>query len=130
MDSKILRSGTLAAVALLLSGVFIGSYGGWEPMINLPGNILGAVVVALVVSIFLVFVFSSWFSNFLPGSILAKGVLFGVLVWAVFLILGGLLPFFKEAVYPNTNPGSALFVSLILSSIWGAIASLSLEMKI
>ena len=129
MDSKILRSGTIAAVVLLVSGTFIGSYGGWEPMINLAGNILGALVIALVVSIFLVFIFTTWFSNFLPGSTLAKGVLFGALIWAVFLILGGVLPFFKEAVYPNTNPGSALFVSLILSSIWGAVAALGLEMK-
>lgn len=129
MDSKILRSGAISAVVLLFVGTFISSYGGWEPLINLPGNILGAAIIAIVLSIFSVFIFSTWFANFLPGSTLVKGVLFGVLVWSVFLILGGLLPFFKDSVYPSTNPGNALFVSLLLFSVWGATASLSLEMK-
>ncbi len=129
MDSKILRSGTIAAVALIFAGAFMGSHGGWGSIINLSENILGASIIALVTSIFLVFIFSTWFSNFLPGSSLAKGVLFGALVWAVFLILGGLLPFFKETVYPDINPGINLFVNLLLYSVWGAVASLSLEAK-
>ena len=129
MDSKILRAGTIAAATLLLAGAFIGSYGGWGPIINLSENVIGASIIALVTSIFLVFIFSTWFANFLPGSSLAKGVLFGALVWAVFLILGGLLPFFKDAVYPNTNPVINLFVTLLLYSVWGAVASLNLETK-
>lgn len=129
MDSKIIRAGTVSGIALLLSGLFFGSYGGLEPILMLTPNFLGASLLAITLSIFFSLVYSNWFANFFPGSHLSKGVLFGALVWTVFLILGGLFSFFKESVYPSLNPGTNLFLSLILFSIWGAISSLTLESK-
>ena len=130
MDSKILRAGTVSGITLLLVGMFIGTYGAWDPVIKLPGTVIGISIIAIVLSIFLTFVYATWFANFFPGSVLAKGVFFGALIWTLALILGGLFSFFKEAVYPTLNPGVALFLSLLLSSVWGAVASLTLESKV
>lgn len=129
MDVKILRSGTLSAIILLTLGLLLGNFGAWQPIINLPQNILGALVVSIILSTFLTFIFQRTFVNFFPGSPLVKGVLFGGLIWVVFLILGGLFAFFKDAVFPTANPGESLFLSLLLFTAWGGVMSLALESK-
>lgn len=129
MDIKILRAGTTSAVSLLVVGLFIGNYGGLGPILSLAPSLLGAAIITILISVFLTYIYLNWFANFLPGSILAKGAIFGALVWLVFLILGGLFSFFKESVFPQLDPGNALFLSLLLFSTWGAVAALSLESK-
>ncbi len=128
MDTKITRSGIFAAVILLFAGVAFNTYGGWGPIFKLPGNIFGAVLLALTFSTLLSYIYFHWFNNFLPGSAVIRGALFGCLVWTFFLVLGGLSSFFKEAVYPQSNT-SVIFLSLILNIIWGSALSTFLENK-
>lgn len=128
MEAKTIRSGIFSAIILLLTGLIFGSFGGWEPIYRVTDNIFGSAILAVTFSIFLSFVYFNWFRNFLPGSPVIRGALFGILVWIFFLILGGLSNFFKEAVYPQ-NPGSALFLSLILNTIWGGTLGIFLESK-
>lgn len=129
MDTKILRSATISSIVLLIIGLFIGTFGGLTPLLELPNNILGAAIIAIALSVPLILIYSLWFANFLPGSTLVKGILFGALVWIVFLILGGLFSFFKDSVYTVLNPGINLFLSLVLFTVWGGVATLSLESK-
>lgn len=129
MDTKIIRAGIVSGTTLLLVGLLIGTYGGLDPVLKLTNNFLGASLLVLVLSILFTYIYAHWFANFLPGSILTKGFLFGGLVWTVFLILGGLFTFFKASVYPDINPANNLFLSLVLFCIWGAFSSISLETK-
>lgn len=129
MDTKIIRAGLVSGLVLLVAGALLGNYGGWAPILDLVNNFLGISLIITVLSIFLTFIYSNWFSNFLPGTALSRGVLFGALVWVVFLILGGLFGFFKNSVYPEFNPGNTLFLSLILNILWGSITSIVLETK-
>jgi len=128
MDAKIIRAGIYSTVILLLVGFSFNTFGGWGPLYQLPGNILGAGVLATVFSILLAYVYVSWFDNFLPGTAVTRGALFGCLVWIAFLVLGGLSSFFKDAVYPQTN-STPIFLSLILNIIWGTFLAIFLENK-
>lgn len=129
IDTKVLRAGTVSAFVLLFAGLLIGTYGGWQPIFALADSLVGVALVGIALSVFLLFVYQQWFANFLPGSSLSKGALYGFLVWALFLILGGLFPFFKESVYPNQEPFANLFLSLVVLSLWGAIGVLTLDNK-
>lgn len=128
MDSKVIRAGINSAVITLLSGTILGTFGGWSAVYNLAPNLFGIVILASVFSILLCYIFSYWFADFLPGTSLLKGALFGILVWIAFLILGGVSTFFKDAVYAS-NSGQILFLALINHLIWGAILSIFLESK-
>ncbi len=128
MDTKITRSGIFAAVILLLVGLAFNTYGGWGPIFKLPDNTAGAVLLALTFSTLLSYIYFYWFNNFLPGTAVIRGALFGCLVWTFFLVLGGLSSFFKDAVYPQTNT-SVIFLSLVLDVIWGSSLATFLESK-
>lgn len=128
MDTKITRAGIYSAVILLLVGLVFNTFGGWTPIYQLPGNIFGASVLALVFCVLLAYVYFFWFDNFLPGTPVIRGALFGCLVWIFFLVLGGVSGFFKDSVYPQTN-SAPIFLSLILNVIWGSFLATFLESK-
>lgn len=128
MDTKITRSGIYAAVILLLVGLVFKTFGGWTPIYQLPGNIFGAAVLAVAFSVFLSYVYYYWFNNFLPGTPVIRGALFGCLVWIFFLVLGGVSNFFKDSVYPQTD-SAPIFLSLVLNIIWGSFLATFLESK-
>lgn len=129
MDAKITRSGLFSAVILLLVGLAFNTFGGWTPVFQLPGNDIGAIILAITFSILLTYVYFHWFNNFLPGTGLVRGALFGCLVWTFFLVLGGLSSFFKTAVYPEAHT-EVIFLNLVLNVIWGTSLSLFLESKV
>lgn len=128
MDTKVIRAGINSAVIALLSGVALGTFGGWSALFDLAPNFFGIVIIASVLSVLLGFVYAYWFADFLPGTSLLKGALFGILVWIVLLILGGVSDFFKEAVYAGNN-GQILFLALINHFVWGSSLSIFLENK-
>lgn len=128
MDAKITRAGLYSSVILLLVGLAFKTFGGWGPIFQLTGNNLGATILAVAFSILFAFIYHTWFNNFLPGSPMVRGALFGCLVWILFLVLGGLSSFFKEAVYPENN-STPIFLSLILNIIWGSSLATFLESK-
>lgn len=119
MDTRNLRAGTYAGIILLLLGFVFGTFGGWSAIFDVSKNTFGVWVLALFFSVALTYLYNSWFASFLPGTNLVKGVLFGILVWIAFLVLGGVSNFFKDAVYGPTN-SSILFNGLVISVIWGA----------
>ncbi|HSX57880.1 MAG TPA: hypothetical protein VLE47_01245 [Candidatus Saccharimonadales bacterium] len=127
IDAKIIRAGVLSGVLLILTGLAFGNFGAWQPFLSLVDNIFGKALLIIIDSIFLAFIFQRWFSNFLPGSPLVQGAILGFLIWVTFLILGGLLGFFKEAVYPALDPGKSLFLNLLINLVWGCSVALFLE---
>lgn len=129
MDNRIIRSSVYAATLALLVGSVFNNFGGWQSLFKIASNFIGVWVLAVVFTTILAFIYRSWFANFLPGSVLLRGALFGSLVWIGFLILGGLLPYFKENVY-QINLGNGLFISLVLHWIWGGALSTFLESKV
>lgn len=120
MDSNTIRAGIGAGVVALITGAVLGTYGGWAPVFSLAATDFGFWVVALALSTVLAFVYSYWFDAFLPGSAIVRGAIFGVLVWILMLILGGVSDFFKEATYPDPA-GAVVFLTLVLHGIWGAV---------
>ncbi len=128
LDTKIVRAGINSAVVALVVGTALGTYGGWSAIFNLTNNVFGVVTLAVVFSVALGYIYSYWFANFLPGTIIIKGALFGILLWITFLILGGLSGFFKDAVYAD-NSGKILFLSLVVHCVWGATLSNFVEAK-
>ena len=128
MDSKVIRAGINSAIVALLSGVVLGTFGGWGALFDLAPSFFGIVIMAAAFSIFLGYIYSYWFEDFLPGTALVKGALFGILIWLVLLILGGVSDFFKEAVYAGNN-GQILFLALINHFVWGSSLSIFLASK-
>lgn len=128
MDAKLIRSAIYSSLVFLLCGLGLRGYGGWNPIFELTGNIFGSFLIIVIFSIALGFIYSKWFANFLPGTTLIKGALFGILVWAIFLILGGVADFFKDSVYPRDEI-SLIFLALVLHSIWGSALTLFLDSK-
>jgi hypothetical protein len=129
MDAKSLRAGIYAGIVGLLSGSVLGTFGGWSPVLNLPTNPIGVWVLALGLSVALAYIYAYWFASFLPGTAVLRGAIYGVLLWIVLLILGGLTSFFKEAVYP-VNSGPVLFLSLVVNIFWGAALGYFAEQKV
>lgn len=128
MDSKIIRAGINSAILALLSGAALGTFGGWGAIFELSPTFFGVALIAVTFSTLLGYVYSYWFAEFFPGTSVIKGALFGILVWIVFLILGGVSTFFKDAVYAG-NSGEILFFSLINHCVWGSSLSLFLDSK-
>src|SRR4030067_2678872 len=111
MDARTIKSGAGAGLIALLVGSSFGTYGGWSAVFSLALNIFGFWILAVVLAVFAAYIYGYWFNAFLPGTPVIRGVLFGVLVWILMLILGGVLGFFKEATYPDPT-GPAVFLPL------------------
>jgi len=128
MDPRAIRAGIGSGIVALVVGGVLGTYGGWAPVFNLAGNQLGSWALALALSTFLVYIYGYWFNAFLPGTAVVRGVTFGILVWILMLILGGVSNFFKEATYPDPA-GPTVFLTLILHTVWGSILGLLYEVR-
>lgn len=120
MDPRTIRAGVGSGVVALLVGATLGTYGGWAPVFSLAANDIGFWIVAVVLSVLSAYLYSYWFNSFLPGSAVVRGVLFGILVWILMLILGGVSDFFKDATYPDPA-GPTVFLTLILHGVWGGV---------
>lgn len=128
MDPRLVRAGVGSGFILLLSGFALGTFGGWSVVLSLAPNDFGFWVVALVLSTVVAYIYGYWFNAFLPGTPVVRGVIFGVLVWILMLILGGVSDFFKEATYPDPS-GPTVFLTLLLHTIWGAALGILHEVR-
>ena len=128
MDPRTVRAGVGAGVVALLAGGALGTYGGWSAVFSLATNDLGFWLIAIVLSVFSAYIYGFWFNAFLPGSAVIRGAIYGVLVWILMLILGGVFGFFKEATYPDPT-GPTLFLVLVLHIVWGAILGVLYEAR-
>ena len=128
MDPRAIRAGVGASVAALLVGAALGTYGGWSPVFNLAGTQLGFWALAIVLGTALAYIYGYWFNTFLPGTPVIRGVIFGLLVWILMLILGGVSAFFKEATYPDPA-GPTVFLTLMLHVVWGAVLGILYEVR-
>jgi len=128
MDPRAIRAGVGASLAALLVGAAFGTYGGWAPVFDLAGSQLGSWAVAIVLGTVLAYIYGYWFNAFLPGTPVIRGVIFGVLVWILMLILGGVSSFFKEATYPDPA-GPTVFLTLMLHVVWGSLLGILYEVR-
>lgn len=128
MDSRVVRAGIGSGLVALLAGGVLGTYGGWSAVFELAANNFGFWVVAGALSVFVAYVYGYWFNAFLPGTTVVRGAIFGVLVWILMLILGGVFAFFKEATYPDPA-GPVVFLTLILHVVWGGVLGFLYEAK-
>src|SRR4030065_2554629 len=126
MDARTIKSGAGAGLIALLVGASLGTYGGWFAVFSLALNNFGFWILAVVLAVFAAYIYGYWFNAFLPGTPVIRGVTYGVLVWILMLILGGVSTFFKEATYPNPA-GPTVFLTLILHVVWGSILGLLYE---
>ena len=128
MDTRVVKAGVGASVVALLVGGALGTYGGWSPVFELANSQLGSWAIAIVLGTLLAYVYGYWFEAFLPGSPIVRGAIYGVLVWILMLILGGVFAFFKEATYPNPA-GPTVFLTLVLHLVWGALLGVLYEAR-
>ncbi|MEX0621792.1 MAG: hypothetical protein WD187_02275 [Candidatus Woykebacteria bacterium] len=128
MDSRTVRAGTGAGVVALLLGGALGTYGGWSAVFSLAANDVGFWLIAVSLSVFLAFIYGYWFNAFLPGTSTVRGATYGVLVWILMLILGGVFAFFREATFPDPS-GPTVFLALILHVVWGAVLGVLFETR-
>ena len=128
MDPRAIRAGVSASLIALLVGAAFGTYGGWSPVFELAGTIFGFWAVAIVLGTVLAYIYGYWFNAFLPGTPVIRGVIYGLLVWILMLILGGVSTFFKEATYPNPA-GPTVFLTLMLHVVWGTVLGILYEVR-
>ena len=128
MDARTIRSGLGAGVVALLVGAALGTYGGWSAVFSLAANNVGFWILAVVLAVFAAYIYGYWFNAFLPGTPVVRGAMFGVLVWILMLILGGVFGFFKEATYPDPT-GPAIFLTLVLHVVWGGALGMLYEAR-
>ena len=128
MDQRAVRAGVGSGIVAILVGAVFGTFGGWEPVFTLASTTFGSWIVAVVLSSVLAFVYGYWFNAFLPGSAIVRGTLFGVLVWILMLILGGVSDFFKSATYPDPS-GPTVFLTLLLHAVWGSVLGIVYESR-
>src|SRR4030067_3124415 len=128
MDARTIKSGAGAGLIALLVGASLGTYGGWSAFFSLALNNFGFWILAVVLAVFAAYIYVYWFNAFLPGTPVVRGAIFGVLVWILMLILGGVFGFFKEATYPDPA-GPAIFLTLVLHVVWGSILGLLYEVR-
>jgi len=128
MDPRAIRAGVGASAVGLIVGGALGTYGGWAPVLSLANSQLGFVVIGVTLSIALTYIYGYWFSAFLPGTAVIRGVIYGVLIWILMLILGGVSSFFKEAIYPDPA-GGIIFLTLVLHVVWGGVLGLLYESR-
>ena len=128
MDQRAVRAGVGSGIVAILVGAVLGTFGGWEPVFTLAATTFGSWVVVVVLSSVLAFVYGYWFNAFLPGSAIIRGALFGVLVWILMLILGGVSDFFKSATYPDPS-GPTIFLTLLLHTVWGSVLGIVYESR-
>lgn len=127
-DSRIIRSGVGAGIIALLASSVLGGFGGWNPVVSLANNQFGGWLIVTLLSVVMSYIFGYFFHDFLPGTATIRGAIFGVLVWILLLVLGGVSAYFNEAVYPNPA-GTSLFLSLLLHLAWGGTLGLLYESK-
>ena len=128
MDQRAVRAGVGSGIVAILVGAALGTFGGWEPVFTLAATTFGSWIVAVVLSSVLAFVYGYWFNAFLPGRAIIRGALFGVLVWILMLILGGVSDFFKSATYPDPS-GPTVFLTLMLHTVWGSVLGIVYESR-
>ena len=128
MESRPVRAGIGAGIVGLLVGGVLGTYGGWSAVFSLAPTDIGLWVVAVTASVFITYIYGYWFNAFLPGSSITRGALYGVLVWILMLILGGVSAFFKEATYPDPA-GPIVFLTLVLHLVWGTVLGILYETR-
>jgi hypothetical protein len=128
MDPRTVKAGVGAGFVFLLAGGALGTYGGWSAAFELAANDLGFWLVALVLSTFVAYIYGYWFNAFLPGTPAVRGAIYGVLVWILMLILGGVFAFFKDATYPDPS-GPAVFLALVLHVVWGKVLGVLFEAR-
>src|SRR3989344_2825840 len=123
MDPRATRAGVGASAVGLIVGGALGTYGGWAPVLSFAGALFCFVVIGATLGIALAYIYGYWFSAFLPGTAVIRGVIYGVLIWILMLILGGVSSFFKEAIYPDPA-GGIIFLTLVLHVVWGGVLGL------
>ena len=128
MDARTIRSGFGSGLVALLVGAALGTYGGWLAVFSLAANNVGFWILAVILAVFAAYIYGYWFNAFLPGTPVVRGALFGVLVWILMLILGGVFGFFKEATYPDPT-GPAIFLTLVLHVVWGGVLGMLYEAR-
>lgn len=128
MDQKAVRAGAGSGIIAILLGAALGTFGGWEPLFGLATTEFGSWILILVLSVLSAFVYGYWFNAFLPGTEIIRGATFGVLVWILMLILGGVSDFFKAAAYPDPA-GPTVFLTLVLHAVWGSILGILYESR-
>jgi len=128
MDARTVRAGIGAGIVALLAGAAVGTYGGWSAVYSLAENDLGFWLIALVLSLVAAYIYAYWFNAFLPGTAVLRGTVYGVLVWVLMLILGGVFAFFKEATYPDPS-GPAIFLALVVHLVWGSVLGIIFEAR-
>ena len=128
MDARTIRSGLGAGIVALLVGGALGTYGGWSAVYSLALNNFGFWIVAITLAVFAAYIYGYWFNAFLPGTPAVRGALFGILVWILMLILGGVFGFFKEATFPDPT-GPVVFLTLILHVVWGGVLGMLQETR-
>lgn len=126
MDPRAIRAGIGASLVGLFVGGVLGTFGGWAPVFALANSQVGFAIIAIVLGIVLAYIYGYWFNSFLPGTTVIRGAIFGVLVWILMLILGGVSVFFKEATYPDPA-GATIFLTLVLHAVWGGVLGLLYE---
>lgn len=128
MDPRTVRAGVGSGVVALLTGGALGTYGGWSAIYNLAPSEVGFWLIAITLSVFAAYIYAYWFNAFLPGTPVIRGALYGVLVWILMLILGGVFAFFKEAAYPDPS-GPVIFLALVLHLVWGTVLGILFEAR-
>ncbi len=128
MDPRVVKAGAGASILGLLAGAVLGTYGGWSTVFSLATSEIGSWLIAIVLGIVLAYIYAYWFNAFLPGTAIVRGATYGVLLWILMLILGGVSTFFKEATYPNPA-GPTIFLTLVLHVVWGAALGLLYESR-
>ena len=128
MDPRAIRAGVGASAVGFIVGGALGTYGGWTPVLSLAGSQFGFVVIGATLGIALAYIYGYWFSAFLPGTAVIRGVIYGVLLWILMLILGGVSSFFKEATYPDPA-GPVIFLTLVLHVVWGGVLGVLYESR-
>lgn len=128
MDIRSVRAGISAGIVGLLAGAVLGTYGGWSAVFSLAATDFGFWVVALTLSVVVAYIYGYWFNSFLPGTAVVRGVIFGILLWILMLILGGVSAFFKEATFAEPA-GTTVFLALVLHFVWGATLGVLYEAR-
>jgi len=89
VSNLVITCGFLATLATLVIGVTFGTLGGWEPILAQSATKLGSWILAVFLGIIAASVYTGFgFNQFLPGTTLVKGAIYGFLLWVVILIIG------------------------------------------
>lgn len=122
MSYATLASGFLATVWSLVVGITFGTLGGWEPILAQAETQLGSWILAIFLGIVFALVYTTLgFAQFLPGTTLVKGAIYGFLLWVLILIIGAFWAPVSIAAFTAPFPG------IVLHLIWGSTLAWFLE---